>query len=170
MLDFFHDKIKVKQELTGLKIFSNSWPGFSRTIEILNRYCPERKPKIIKFYIFMKRGFDTIILIYTENMTAPAGNRDQGLQIYVSVLWPQTEISDCPSRVSVAERSEQRYVDSGTLGSIPGWEKQIFSTHTHTHTHTHIYIYIYYIILILYYILYYILHVIYRIIYLLYMV
>ena len=34
----------------------------------------------------MKREFDTIILIFTKNRTAPAGNRTQGLRIYVSVL------------------------------------------------------------------------------------
>ena len=28
-----------------------------------------------------------IIIIYTKNPTAPAGNRNQGLRIYVSVLW-----------------------------------------------------------------------------------
>ena len=136
MLDSFHDKMKVKQGLTSLKILFNSWPGFSRTTEILNRCCFDRKLKIFKFYIFMKRGFDTIILIYTKNMTAPAGNRAQGLRIYVSVLWPQREISDCPSRVLVAQRSEHPYVDSGTLGSNPSWGSQIFR----------IYIYCYYII------------------------
>ena len=34
--------------------------------------------------------------------------------------------SDCPGRVSVAQRSEHRYVDSETLDSIPGWGSQIF--------------------------------------------
>ena len=41
--------------------------------------------KELKF-IYMKRGFDTIIFKYTKNLTAPAGNRTQGLRIYVSVL------------------------------------------------------------------------------------
>ena len=36
------------------------------------------------------------------------------------------KISDCPSCVSVAQRSEHRYVVSETLGSIPGWGSQIF--------------------------------------------
>ena len=36
------------------------------------------------------------------------------------------KISDCPSRVAVAQRSEHRYIDSETLGSIPGWGSQIF--------------------------------------------
>ena len=36
------------------------------------------------------------------------------------------EISDCPSRVSVSQWSERRYVDSETLGSIPGWGSQSF--------------------------------------------
>ena len=36
------------------------------------------------------------------------------------------QISDCRSRVSVAQRSEHRYVDSETLGSIPGWGSQSF--------------------------------------------
>ena len=36
----------------------------------------------------MKRGFDAIIIMYTKNLTALAGNRTQGLRIYVSVLWP----------------------------------------------------------------------------------
>ena len=36
------------------------------------------------------------------------------------------KISGCPSRVSVAQRSDHRYVDSETLGSIPCWGSQIF--------------------------------------------
>ena len=36
------------------------------------------------------------------------------------------KIPDCPSSVSVAQRSEHWYVDSETLGSIPGWGSQIF--------------------------------------------
>ena len=36
------------------------------------------------------------------------------------------KISGCPSRVSVALRSEHRYVDSRILGSIPGWDSQNF--------------------------------------------
>ena len=36
------------------------------------------------------------------------------------------KISGCPGRVSVAQRSEHRYVDSETLGSIPGWGSQSF--------------------------------------------
>ena len=36
------------------------------------------------------------------------------------------KISDYPSRVSVAQRSEYRYVDLETLGSIPGWGSQSF--------------------------------------------
>ena len=36
------------------------------------------------------------------------------------------KISDCPSRVSVAQRSEHRYVDSETLRSIPGWGSRSF--------------------------------------------
>ena len=39
-------------------------------------------------YIYMKRGFDTIVFIYAKNLTVPAGNRIQGLRIYVMVLWP----------------------------------------------------------------------------------
>ena len=155
--------MKVKQGLTGLKILFNSWPWFSRTTEILNRCCLGRKSKIFKFYIFMKRGFDTIILIYTKNITALAGNRAQGLRIYVSVLWPQTEFSDCPSRVSVAQRSEvrapiRRFMD---LGFDSRLGKSDFS-----YIHTYIYILLlHHINIILYSISYYILHVIYRIYY-----
>ena len=36
------------------------------------------------------------------------------------------KISDCLSRVSVAQRSEHRNVDSEILGSIPGWGSRIF--------------------------------------------
>ena len=39
--------------------------------------------------IYMKTGFDTIIIIYIrKNLTVPAGSRTQGLRIYASVLWP----------------------------------------------------------------------------------
>ena len=37
-----------------------------------------------------------------------------------------TKNPGCPGRVSVAQRSEHRCVDSETLGSIPGWGSQIF--------------------------------------------
>ena len=36
------------------------------------------------------------------------------------------KISYCPSRVSLAQRSEHRYIASETFGSIPGWDSQIF--------------------------------------------
>ena len=39
---------------------------------------------------------------------------------------PFMKISGCPGLVSVAQRSEYRYVDSDTLGSIFGWGSQIF--------------------------------------------
>ena len=90
MFHSFHDKMKAKQGLTCLKILFNSWPGFSRATEILNRCCLERKLKIFKFYIYTKRGFNTILFIYTKNLTAPARNRTQGPRIYVSVLWSQS--------------------------------------------------------------------------------
>ena len=41
------------------------------------------------------------------------------------------KISDCPSSVSVAQRSEHRYVDSETMCSISGCGSQIFRIYKH---------------------------------------
>ena len=53
------------------------------------------------------------------------------------------KISDCLSRGSVALRSEHRYVDSGTLGSIPGWKSQIFRIYKYDRIKSTLHIYIY---------------------------
>ena len=50
------------------------------------------------------------------------------------------KISDCPSRVSVALRSEHRYVDSGTLGSIPCWSSQIFRIYKYNRIKSSLYV------------------------------
>ena len=44
------------------------------------------------------------------------------------------KISDCPGRVSVAQWSERRYVDSETLDSIPGWNSQSFRIYNYDRT------------------------------------
>ena len=59
---------------------------------------------------------DTIIIIHTKNPTANS--------VYM-------KISGCHSRVSVAQFSEHRYVDSETLVSIPGWGSRIFRVYNY---------------------------------------
>ena len=108
------------------KILFNSWPGFSRTKEILNKCCLEREPKLFQFYMFMKIGFDAIILIYKKNLTSPAENRTQGPGIYVSVLWPLSYWHTAMTARNFCLRSEHRHVDSETLGSISSWGNNIF--------------------------------------------
>ena len=73
----------------------------------------------------MKRGFDTIISICTKYLCLPV----RELRMVANSVY--MKISDCPSRVLVAQRSEHRYVDSETLGSIPGWGSQIFCIYKH---------------------------------------
>ena len=48
----------------------------------------------------------------------------RGLRMVANLVY--MKIPDCPSRISVAQRSEHRCVDSQILGSIPGWGSQSF--------------------------------------------
>ena len=92
-------------------------------------------------------NFDVILKNHSRNIdrklsggsySVPPDSVTPELRVVANSVY--TKISDCPSRVSIAQRSEHRYVDSETLGSIPGWDNQSFHKYNYDCTKSSLHI------------------------------